>query len=320
MSSIPFSAGLFFRITNAAAIAILLSLRMAALAEAPKVLLTSPKGTYRIEQLPSANGPASENEEVYATEFIVKVSDPAQRAPIPQTEPPTVSDFTFSPDEKWFAVNVYQGGWNAGFRLYQLKPDTKLEQVTDAKAAWDWLKQDKLDDLFADAILTQRGWSFDSSRLLLQTPIGGDRKPRVHYSFYFNLRSRRFETTEYLRSVNRHAMRILKSTNSDRPIYGAEAEPMDEPPSIESNRARYEAAEAKLNKIYDQLMKRLNPEVQSALRDEQRDWLLRRAPGAQAFAALRPKPKRPIFHQHYLAETTESRVRQLEAYLEGVSQ
>lgn len=287
------------------------------LAEPPKVLPTSPKGTYRIERVAVENEPA--------TEFIVKVSDPEQRTPIPQTEPPTVYDFSFSPDEKWFAVNVHHGGWNGEFRLYQLKQGPKIEQVLDAKPAWKWLGGDKLDALFADAVMAHDGWSCDSSRLFLRTPIGGDRKPRVYYSFYYNLRTRRFELTDYLRNVNRNAMRILKSTSPERPIYWAEPEPMDPVASLDSNRARYEAAEERLNKVYVELIEKVKKKpllghLETDLGEEQRQWMTMREPGAEAFAAVRPKAQRPAYRMHYLAEATESRVQDLEKYLGSVSE
>jgi uncharacterized protein YecT (DUF1311 family) len=297
-----------------------------AFANPPRILLTSPMGTYRIEEPASEDIPRSENELESVTEFIVNVSNPEQRAPIPRANAQPVYDFAFSPDEKWFAVNVHYGSKLAGFRLYELKEGPKLERVLEEEPAWNWLDDSKLNGLSAADMMRHGGWSSDSSRLLLRTPIGGEAiakgKPTANYFLYYNIRSRRFELSEYLRNVNRNTIRILRSKNPEQPIYEAEAEPMDPIPSIEINRARYEAADEKLNKVYASLIERLKEkaEEQTELRERQRNWIKVRDLGAEAFSAVRPKANRSAYRQHYLAEATESRAQTLEGYLSRLNE
>lgn len=305
---------------------ILLGLHAGAFAEPPRVLLTSPKGTYRIERPVIEDAPRSENEEDNATEFIVKVSDPGQRAPIPQANAQPVGDFRFSPDEKWFATNVHYGSRMAGFRLYKLKEGPKIERVLNEEPGWKWLEANMPDRLSAADMLRQGGWSSDSSRLLLFTPIGGEvikrENPTANYFFYYNLRTERFELTQYLRNVNQNAIAILRSKNPERPIHEAEAEPMDGVPPIEENRARYKTADEKLNKAYALLMEKLGekPEELKELRDRQRNWIKMRDQGSEAFAAVRPKAERAAYREHYLAEATTGRADALEEYLQRLAE
>ena len=122
---------------------------VSAFAEPPRVLLTSPQGTYRVEQPTGEDIPTSQSELENVAEFIVKVSNPERRAPIPRADAQPLYDFAFSPDERWFAVNVHYGSKMAGFRLYELKEGPKLERVLEEESAWKWLDDNKFVGLSA---------------------------------------------------------------------------------------------------------------------------------------------------------------------------
>jgi uncharacterized protein YecT (DUF1311 family) len=321
MLMIPIAAGRIRKTAAAASLLMLLVSCGGAFAEQPKILLVSPKGTFQIEMPPDEAKEPSENEEENATEWIVSTRDPRKRAPIPRANAQPVYDFSFSPDEKWFAVNVHYGSRMAGFRMYHVKEGPKLERALDEELGWKWLDHNKVDAMSAADMMRHTAWSFDSSRLLLRIPMGGEAiatgAPTANFFFYYNVRSQRFEMTDYLRNLNANASSILKSGKPARLITEAQAaEPIDAPPPPASSHTRYEAADSKLNEVYGKLMRKLKPDDQTLLRDDQRKWIKLRDAGANAFSSGRKKSLQPAYGQLYLAEATEQRVRDLEVWLE----
>lgn len=304
----------------------LMASNMSVCADSPKVLATSPQGTFRIEQLDNSEEkiPTDASGNV---EWVVNVSDPKKRLILPKKDGDLLYDLSFSPDEQWIAANVHYGSRMAGFRLYRHKDGAKFEQVLNEEPAWAWLDHNKAYAKSAADMMRHLAWSFDSSRLLLHTPVGGEAiakgTPTSDYYLYYNLRSRRFEITEYLRNVNRNTMRILQSDKPDQLIVEAMvAEPMDALPALEKLKDHYETGDARLNEVYANLMQKLKskPDDQGVLRSQQREWIKLRDAGADTFSVNRPKSERPKFRQYFLTYATDARVHDLEEWLSRVSE
>lgn len=302
------------------ATAALLAFNIATLADSQRVLTTSHNGTYRIEEenVSDKEGPVDESGN---RQWVVSTRDSAKRALLPKKNGDQLYDLIFSPDEKWIAANVHYGSKMAGFRLFRNKDGVQFELVLDEEPARAWLEKSQEDIPIMADMYRHAGWSFDSARLLLRSPIGGEEiergAPTGDYFYYHNTRTGKTETTNYLRNLNRNAVRVLRSNKPDRLITRAQAvEPMDEPPSVESSRARYEASDAELNKVYTKLMEKVKPDDKTFVRNWQREWIKLRDVGAEAFAAAQPKAKRPSYQQLYLADATESRVRELEEWMQ----
>lgn len=302
------------------AVAALLAFNIATLADSQKVLTTSHNGTYRIER-ENVSGEETPTDASGDREWVVSTRDPAKRALLPKRNGDQLNDLIFSPDEKWIAANVHYGSKMAGFRLFRNKDGVQFELVLDEEPAREWLEKSQEDIPMIADMYRHAGWSFDSARLLLRSPIGGEEiergTPTAEYFYYHNTRTGKTETTNYLRDLNRNAVRILRSDKPERLITSAQAaEPVDEPPSVASSRARYEASDAQLNKVYAKLMKKVKPEDETFVRNWQREWIKLRDAGAEAFAAAQPKAKRPSYQQLYLADATESRVRELQEWMQ----
>lgn len=302
------------------AVALLLAFKIATLADSPKALTTSPKGTYRIER-ENVSGEETPTDASGDREWVVSTRDATKRALLPKKNGDQLYDLMFSPDEKWIAANVHYGSKMAGFRLFRNKDGVQFEFALDEEPARKWLDNSQEDIPIMADMYRHAGWSFDSARLLLRSPIGGEEikrgTPTAECFYYHNTRSGKTETTNYLRDLNRDAVRILRSEKPDRLITRAQAaEPVDEPPAVESSRARYEASDAQLNKVYTKLMEKVKPDDKTFLRNWQREWIKLRDAGAEAFAAAQPKTKRPSYQQLYLADATESRVRDLEDWMQ----
>ena len=290
---------------------------------------TSPHGTFRIERQGKRDDKGSG-----ATTFWVRpAADPNRRVRLDETlDDPNDWHFFISPDEQWICTTVHEHSQLQSLRLYRRKAGLQFELVaTDNEEEednqWHFDKNDR-DGSKGDVESDETGrvynyfiaWSSDSARLLverrsqLEAKRDGRYLWRRHY-FYFNLRQGKLEHTPYVLTLNRAFRRYDSEQKKD--VVPAFAEPLDALPPERELQQRYEAAEQRLNKAYPPFLERADDENEKQDRRHYQElWLKARESGADAFAMMGSKPERPRRKLLYLADTTENRVRDLEAYLE----
>lgn len=289
----------------------------------------SPRGTFRIER----QGKRDDKGGWATTFWITPAADSNQRMRLDETfNEPNDWHFFISPDEQWICTTVHEHSQLLSLRLYQRKTGlqfnlmaTDNEEIESANWAFDKT------DAFAlggdrDADETGRvynyfiAWSSDSARLLVERRSQLEAKKdgrylwRRHY-FYFNLRQHKLEHTPYLLTLNQ-AFRHYDSEQT-KDVVPTFAEPLDALPPEKELQQRYEAAEQRLSTAYPVFLERADDESEKQDRQHyQQLWLKARKSGADAFALMGSKPERARRKLLYLADTTENRARDLEAYLE----
>jgi hypothetical protein len=182
------------------------SVALTAEEEQPEVLYSTPSGAWRIER----NGEKA---------WVISNKDPAQRAELPPLEgiSPFDDEFHASPNGEWiFGVRSMVHGFSDGDLFHRVDPQhieiapTREDQSFNDHV-WPYcVKQGALkanystEEEYADVGMTNFvAWSLDSSRLLAQLR-GGDRHRTLHTCYvYFNTRTKSFETTDYLRKLNK---------------------------------------------------------------------------------------------------------------------
>jgi uncharacterized protein YecT (DUF1311 family) len=323
-----------FAVTGASIFALCLTHAYADSDAESEVISKSPRGTFRIER----QGKRDEKGNFATTFWITSAADSSQRVQLDETSnEPDAWHFFISPDERWVCATVHEHSQLVSLRLYQRETGLQFKLVLtegEETEGDDW-KFDK-DDRFAikgDAEGDETGrlynyfvaWSSDSARLLMQRRSQLEAKAKNgrylwHRDyFYCNLRQYKLEHTQYLLGLNRPFRRYDSEQIND--VVPAFAEPIDALPSEKELQQRYEAAEQRLNKIYPAFLKQADDETQNP--NEKRErlhyqqlWLKARESGANVFAAMGPKAERPRRKLLYLADATENRAHDLEAYLE----
>jgi uncharacterized protein YecT (DUF1311 family) len=254
----------------------------------PRVLKTSPSGTFRVV----------ENGEDF---WIVTAADEKQRTKMHSAELVIPEEFRFSPDEKWLYVELHHGSCMSGADLYR-RSDSKAAGSNDVgpfqpiepsleDGAWaEALKQRLFTENFADeglcAMVRFGGWSDDSRRLLVVMRGGETRRETVGRYLYYNTRINGFELTPYLRKVN------AASAKSHEINVLACAEPVDPLPDEATLKQRYAEVDKKLNENYQKMLANAEKELVPQLRRVQREWLKARDAGLQLYlTAFSPAEK-----------------------------
>jgi uncharacterized protein YecT (DUF1311 family) len=271
----------------------------------PRVLKTSPSGTFRVVQ----NG-----EEFW----IVTAADENQRTKMHSAELVTPEEFRFSPDEKWLYVELHHGSCMSGADLYR-RSDSKAARPHDVgpfqpiepsleDGAWvEALKQRLFTENFADeglcAMVRFGGWSDDSGRLLLIIRGGQERRETIGRYLYYNTRTGRFELTPYLRKVNAasgksHEIDVLACT-----------EPVDPLPDEATLKQRYATVDKKLNQNYQKMIAKAEKEGKetvAGLRQLQRAWLKARDAGLQIYLATFPPAEKERRRLQFSADVSRA--------------
>lgn len=290
------------------------------------VLLTSPRGTFRIEEESRRVG-AEKDFQFSDTDWIVATADSAQRVRLDEHDDTQSHGFSISPDEQWIYASVHNGSGMAGAKVFRRKTGLQFEKVMDDRPIWKFFEKEALAGKprprdWDVAMVGFVSWSADSGRILLSLRAGERVRghgPIGYYGWYlyYNLRRGRLELSDYLRTLNRHAPKpraddMLK----ERPP--AIVESLDPLPPPAQIRVRYEAADRRLNELYKAVMEREKPEGGEELQKDERTWLQLRGAGAEEFAAAGPKSERPGRRLQYLTDVTESRVEELESHLKSL--
>lgn len=257
----------------------------------PRVLKTSPSGTFRVVQ----NG-----EEFW----IVTAADEKQRTKMHSAELEIPEEFRFSPDEKWLYVELHHGSCMSGADLYRrsdskaagpndIRPFQRIEPSLEDGAWAEALKQRLFTENLADeglcAMVRFGGWSDDSGRLLLIIRGGESRRKTIGQYLYYNTRTSAFELTPYLRKVN------AASAKSHEINVLACAEPVGPLPDEATLKQQYAAIDKKLNENYRKLItapEKEENDIVAGLRRSRRNWLKARDAGLKIYlAAFSPAEK-----------------------------
>ena len=289
--------------------ALLLSVEAAEDDEA-RVLLTSPSGTFSIEEVYEAGSPA---------DWIVSKADLKLRARLTKPHDAEPHTFLVSPDEKWISAGVHYGSRMSGLRLYRRKSGVEFEEMVSDDAVWKFIEQTLKRANTGTDMIRFVGWSPDSARAVLSVPVaaGEEKEQRIWpWYFYYNLRREKFELTEYLRAINTRTRRILgRGKSKEGLVTVVTGEPVDPLPTPEKIRARHEASERRLKELSNSVTEQEKPERREDLQRYQRTWLARRDAGAQEFSMTGPKSERADRRLVYLADANEARLRELEYHL-----
>jgi hypothetical protein len=189
----------------------------AAKAEEPETVCTSPKGTFGIETvLRRAEDPAGPSEQQY----VVSTTDPKVREPLGEPRQAQPATYFISPDEQWIFADVHYGSGMGGARLYQRKKDFRFERVMDEKPIWKFFEKQALTGKkrpsnWGVEIVDFIAWSPDSARVLFSLRTGRRVTGEASLGYYdwhayYNVRSHKFEVTDYLRALNRYAEGIAR--------------------------------------------------------------------------------------------------------------
>ncbi len=294
---------------------------------------TSPKGTFKIESETKSDGPDSETT---VSDFIVSTSDRNRRELLHKHPDTTAAEYYISPDEKWIYEEARYGHRMTGGQLFERKEGLKFEslKMNFAEGAWRFFaKQERLksDEVpYLELVEGQSAevgiidfvvWSPDSARLLVDLRAGdfGGKRDRGIYKWYlyFDTNTQAFELTDYLRALNKGAWTRWKNFGEKQASNfpeAASAEPLTELPPESELKQRYDEADRRLNELYQQILSKIDKEEQESLRQDERDWLRTREPGAKFFAASGSKSTAQRRYWQHMLDSTQGQLRHLDTY------
>ncbi len=272
--------------------------------EKSEVLCTSPSGAFRVESTPVE--PSATDQDVTGDVWVISAKDPAQRAKLPKqsADSPTDDEFHFSPDEEWlFGLRHVGSGLRYG-NVYRLARPLTIDKPTNGEfndAVWE--NAVKLGALPKDysaagvyAMTSFIGWSFDSSRLLIELRGGEEKRSMRPGLLYFNTRTRKFELTDYLRKLNKKRSEVL-----------ACAEPIDPLPGEAALKTRLDTLDRQLNRKYAEVIAQTKVGA-SIVRDAERGWIKHRDEGAKFYASLFPAAEKERRRLQFLGDVTAARI------------
>ncbi len=279
---------------------VLFSVSAALGADASDVLYKSLDGAVRIEQ-------QGDNLNV------ISASDPAQHATLPVDIDSAPDEFHASPDGQWIFSLRHAGSCLRDGDLFHRINATKIEAYKSFNEL-SWKNAVKLgaqkENFLAEGACEMAAfgcWSLDSSRLLFQLR-GGDKGAMKECFLYFNTKSKTFESTDYLRSLNK--------SKHTAPTPLACAEPIAQLPGEKELTARYELLDKQLNEAYNHRLSKLDRTRQAELREDQRDWLKRRDVGLAIYLGASPKSEEARHRLQFLGDVTAARLDDLNAPLD----
>jgi hypothetical protein len=262
----------------------------AAAEEKAEVLYASPNGAIRIER---------DGEDAW----LIYTKDPTQRAKMPPLEgtSPVDDEYHSSPNDEWI-FGLRHGGscLRDGDLFHRLVPD-KIDMFESFNQA-AWKNAVKLGvfkrDFSAEGFCAMTkfvSWSFDSARLLIELRGGEDKREHEGY-VYFNLRTKNFEVTDYLRKLNKMKAKVL-----------AAAEPIDPLPKEAELKMRLDGLDQQLNKKYADVLAQAGEGV-PLVREAQRNWIKHRDEGAKVYVSLFPATEKERRRLQFLGDVTAARI------------
>jgi hypothetical protein len=259
--------------------------------EKAEVLYTSPSSAIRIER----NGEDA---------WLISTKDPTQRAKMPPLEgtSPVDDEYHSSPNDEWI-FGLRHGGscLRDGDLFHRLVPD-KIDMFESFNQA-AWKNAVKLGvfkrDFSAEGFCAMTefvSWSFDSARLLIELRGGEDKREKHEGYVYFNLRTKNFEVTDYLRKLNKTKAKVL-----------AAAEPIDPLPKEAELKTRLDGLDQQLNKKYADVIAQAGEGV-PLVREAQRNWIKHRDEGAKVYVSLFPATEKERRRLQFLGDVTAARI------------
>jgi lysozyme inhibitor LprI len=263
----------------------------AAAEEKAEVLYASPNGAIRIER---------DGEDAW----LIYTKDPTQRAKMPPLEgtSPVDDEYHSSPNDEWI-FGLRHGGscLRDGDLFHRLVPD-KIDMFESFNQA-AWKNAVKLGvfkrDFSAEGFCAMTefvSWSFDSARLLIELRGGEDKREKHEGYVYFNLLTKNFEVTNYLRKLNKTKAKVL-----------AAAEPIDPLPKEAELKTRLDGLDQQLNKKYADVLAQAGEGV-PLVREAQRNWIKHRDEGAKVYVSLFPATEKERRRLQFLGDVTAARI------------
>ena len=284
---------------------------------------TSSKATFKIQSETKSEGEEAET----VSDFVVSLSNPNSRELLHQHPDTTGADYHISPDEKWIYDEARYGHRMCGGQIFKRADGLKFKSVEGKfdDAVWrffakqEGIPRDQVPYFESEeGIIDFVAWSPDSARVLVDLrvgDIGGDRTRGVYkWYLYFNTQTEKFETTNYLRRLNKDAWRRWKKFSETLVFPEAmSAEPIADLASPAELKTRYEEADRRLNETYQQALAKVDKEQQTGLRADQRSWLKTRDAGAKLYKESGGKSTPEQRYWQYMLDSTEAQLRHLEA-------
>jgi hypothetical protein len=291
---------------------------------------SSPKGTFKIETVYiPAEDPTTDP---YEQQYVVSTADPNIREPLGDKRQVVPAEYFISPDERWIFATYHLGSHMGDGELFKRGEGLKFKPVKSqrlAELSWRFFAEQEHmepDDVpyrqGDEGIIDFVAWSPDSARLLVDLRGGvGDERNRGIYLWYlyFNTKTERLQLTDYLRRLDKDAWkrwRAFYEEEGGRPIFpeAASAEPLAELPPETELKKRYEDADSKLNKTYNEILATLDKEQQTSLREDQRQWIKTRDVGATFYKQAGGKSAAERRYWQYMLDSTEARIPAVERY------
>ena len=284
---------------------------------------TTSKRTFQIQ-----SETKSEGGEETVFDFVVSLSNPNARELLHQHADITGAEYSISPDENWIYDEARYGHRMCGGQLFKRAHDLKFEPVLSEfdDAVWSFfVKQEGLARSEVPHFDSREGiidfvaWSPDSARLLLDLRgggFGGERKRGVYkWYLYFNTRTQNFEVTDYLRRLNKDAWKRYKNFDELKSTFpeAVSAEPVSDLPPPAELKKRYEDADGRLNKSYQQIFAKTDKARQTVLRDDQRRWIKTRDAGAKLYREAGGVSTPEQRYWQYMLDSTEAQAHHLDA-------
>ena len=237
---------------------------------------------------------------------LVSTNDSAQRIkiPVPGEDDSLNPDdeFHLSPNDEWIFAGRHGGSCLRSADLYHRAGANTVERLKDFDEN-AWKQGAKLHAMKTDwraegscAMTFFVAWSNDSGRALVGLLGGPDRRTNHFGYVYYNLRTRHFETSEYLRKLNATRTGALPC-----------AEPVDPLPKKEEIKARADALDLRLNEVFAARLAK-NPDTVEQNRKSQRDWIKARDAGLKLYLSSVPKTDQENRKLQFLADVTATRI------------
>jgi uncharacterized protein YecT (DUF1311 family) len=129
------------------------------------------------------------------------------------------------------------------------------------------------------------------------------------WSVYFNLRTQRFEYTDYLDRWNAQVFKLASKDNYDEltSLAPASAEPLIDTVSEDAWKKRAAEADQTLSEIYHKVLTKLTPADAAALRSDEVAWINKRDRVTDEFAKQGTPPNPRLRRLQSIVDLTEAR-------------
>ena len=141
------------------------------------------------------------------------------------------------------------------------------------------------------------GWSLDSSRLLIRLEGGEQKRSTKPGLLYFNTRAKKFELTDYLRTLNKTKSGALVC-----------AEPIDPLPNESELKTRCDSLNRQLNEKYSAILAKTEKDRMPNVREAQRNWIKHRDEGAKFYMSIFPAAEKERRRLQFLGDVAAARI------------